>query len=345
MKKWLVLFLAMVLASCTSMAPAKDYLYLYVSTDDLAPKETNLEPGIYRILSDDSDLQMVTRPGSFFSSIKNGKIVYTEYGPVTGHTDLWIADADGSNARAVMVTPTASEDQAKWSPTGRKIGYFGPTSSFCTVDPDGQNNWCLDRKEIDDRWVMQFDFGTDDQTVILVTTDLNGLSYGHLFLLKLKPEGGVDSVTDLGDGREPAFSPNGRLLAYNNHNELYITYLATGGVYKLEDIGVNEFAWSPDGHQIAVSDFESKLWITNELLGAPWLLDSQPDFELRDLHWSPDGKQLAYMASHYTYDRYQVELTVAELRPDKSANIKHLKSFDYPDVGYGAWLVDWVNTQ
>ena len=110
-----------------------------------------------------------------------------------------------------------------------------------------------------------------------------------------------------GDDEEPAFSPDGRQIAY--HSEC-----AGGGVFvmgatgessrKVTDVGHNP-AWSPDGFELAVADEQvglpfgrgttSHLWAVRIETGQRRLLSAHDAVQPS---WSPDGRRVAFWGLH-----------------------------------------------
>jgi serine/threonine protein kinase len=104
------------------------------------------------------------------------------------------------------------------------------------------------------------------------------------------------------DDSEPAFSPDGNLIAFRSDREspgIYLMEVTGENPRRLADFGHHP-SWSPDGKQLVVSDkgYErptarsaSSLWIIDvESGGKRELIKSYASFP----NWSPNGQRIAY---------------------------------------------------
>jgi Tol biopolymer transport system component len=122
--------------------------------------------------------------------------------------------------------------------------------------------------------------------------------------------GGRNPVLVAGDpGRDevwPAFSPDGRQLAFNQGGGaggIFVVGATGESVRRLTDFGANP-AWSPDGRRIVFSSHEvgsayarsgaGTLWAVETDGGAPVKLD---DGDAVQPSWSPSGKRIAFWQS------------------------------------------------
>jgi eukaryotic-like serine/threonine-protein kinase len=103
---------------------------------------------------------------------------------------------------------------------------------------------------------------------------------------------------------QPAFSPDGTLLAFRSEREpagIYIMGATGENVRRVADFGFHP-SWSPDGREIVVSTFglaepnvrvgrDNSIWIINVETGAKReLIKTEGSFPV----WSPSGKRIAF---------------------------------------------------
>ncbi|PWU23208.1 MAG: hypothetical protein C5B48_09020 [Candidatus Rokuibacteriota bacterium] len=109
--------------------------------------------------------------------------------------------------------------------------------------------------------------------------------------------------TLLGDGRDPAWSPDGQKIAFvsdrDGNAEIYVMNADGTGVTRLTDDpgSEREPAWSPDGQKLVfgrVAPFDSDLWTMNaDGTGQVRLTPQRPNSEYHP-RWSPDGNWIAF---------------------------------------------------
>ena len=139
-------------------------------------------------------------------------IAYHRIDPQAGRSDIWVMNADGSNARNLTadLSKDVSRGEPAWSPDGQWIAF---SQSRATAGPG--------RGSI---WIMRAD-GTAKRQVTL------------------HPDNGFDL--------HPSWSPDGQRIAFQRGGIAIVT-VATGEVNYLELPGTAATpSWSPDGRHIA----------------------------------------------------------------------------------------------
>jgi Tol biopolymer transport system component len=185
-----------------------------------------------------------------------------------GHTDVYVAPADGGPARRVTRSPvqrSASGDaEPAWSPDGRSLAYVA------LRDRGG-----LDRRT--SLWTVGAD-GAGGRRLTQWTRDALGA---------------------------PAWSPDGRRIAFARYallpgREAYAATVevvdARGGAARRVGASSAEPAWSPDGRRLAFSP-------VGRSSAGIWVMDADGRRAhplVRDGHdpaWSPDGRRIAFASA------------------------------------------------
>ena len=135
---------------------------------------------------------------------------------------------------------------------------------------------------------------------------------GEIFTVPLK-KGDVRNLTrtDNAAERDPAWSPDGKSIAYfsdvSGEYELHVRDQNGYGEPKKFALGKAPSyyyhpVWSPDSTKIAYADVRSHIWLLDLSSGANTLVDT-PTYYTRnsDLAWSPDSKWMAYSKSLKNY--------------------------------------------
>ena len=126
---------------------------------------------------------------------------------------------------------------------------------------------------------------------------------GHrdIFLRRVRGENPVNLTKDFpGDNYMPAFSPDGRSIAFRSEREgggIFVMGATGESPRRLSDFGY-EPAWSPDGKAIAVGGRGSRggglvdgLWVIEVATGAKRKLHER---DARRPSWSPSGTRIAF---------------------------------------------------
>lgn len=112
------------------------------------------------------------------------------------------------------------------------------------------------------------------------------------------------SADSTADDTQPAFSPDGELIAFRSEREpngIYVMGATSENLRRVADFGFHP-SWSPDGTEIVVSTFgsdqpnvrvgrDNSIWIINVETGAKReLVKTEGSFP----SWSPSGRRIAY---------------------------------------------------
>ena len=210
---------------------------------------------------------------------------------------VWVAEADGSNARRVTAF-TANVSEPSWSPDGTTVLYQAfdrntQSAVLSTVPAQGG-----EPTRLVEAGVVMYGFRySPDGTRILFVSDFEG----SIALRTIASGGGVPVVLVPRRVTRPRWSPDGSRIAMTDRvgdsSFVAVVELDTGELRRLTTEGVELFEdWSPDGSGIAYMSRRSgqaDIWALDLATGTPRQLtvdvrdDTQPSY-------SPDGKWLAY---------------------------------------------------
>jgi len=223
-----------------------------------------------------------------------GKIAFSKSG-AQGEWDIWIMDADGSNAR--QLTANAGWNNIpRVSPDGRYIVFTSErtgTAHLWRMDMDGNNPRQLTNSPEDYLW-HDSDCTPDGRWVVYSRVGADG------GLWKVSIDGGEPvRLNTAHRGYHPAVSPDGKLLAYHyqdsGRNGMEVMSLDGSAPAKRFDIGMGPIRWTADGQSLLFIKNESgvsNLW-SQPISGEPPRQISHFNSELiPSFDLSQDGKQL-----------------------------------------------------
>lgn len=175
------------------------------------------DKGIYSVDTSGRHLKRLTSDNASepaFSGPLGRRIAFTHWNSVT--STIWLMQSDGTNGRAVT-HPRTADRAAAFSPDGEWIafqrGYHDHSKDeIWRVRPDGTG---LRRLIAPGNDPGQMDIAPDGRFIV----------YGHLskhshFVIALMRANGTHS-RNLGPGRDPAFSPSGKRIAFTRREHVY----------------------------------------------------------------------------------------------------------------------------
>jgi TolB protein len=251
-----------------------------------------------------------------------GKIVFTS--DRSGHSDIWVMDADGSDQRQLTHHPGGTFGDAvqpDLSPDGRRIVWLRQVASHAAdlmiMDIDGNHVARLSTVP----GFYGFPRWSPDGTRI-VYSDRTASGVG---LFTMRPDGSnvrqVFSNPDI-PVRSISWSPDGRRVVADTDNSkpdaqgLWVIDLADGSASRVFSGDALSPAWSPDGQRIAFSSQRRIMTMKPDGSGlAPIAIEPVPVEEevmAWDPAWSPDGSHIAFLLFYIHHRDYEIWIMEAD---------------------------------
>jgi tricorn protease len=305
-----------------SVSPDGRRLALSRELRDFAPwKRHNTGPteGLYTLNTADGAFRQVTPGGAtdtapmwvgdriYFLSDRDGR----------RRANIWVLDREGAAPREVthfadsdVAFPAYGDGAITFEEGGRLWRLDLPSETLSPVAVSLPNDGSEPRPhEVDAAKFLRVSQGSQYPGILerpdfalSPSGDRTAFSArGDIWIIDAAGQARDLTSTSGADEDHPAFSPDGRWVAYttdgSGEQELAVRP-ATGG----DERRLTHFArgylytpvWSPDGRRLAVGDANHRLWLVSVDGGDARLVAADPNQEIRDPAFSPDGQWLAY---------------------------------------------------
>jgi TolB protein len=235
---------------------------------------------------------------------------------------LWTMRADGTEARRVTRSGSATEGEPEWSPDGTKIAYS--RSGKCHTEPGNHCNriWTVNADGSDPRRLMPVRMpGLLANRVVSFhaptwSPDGRRIAYeqsiwesqrSNLYVMNADGSG-RRRLTRLRNARSPAWSPKGAAISFTHRpekgseREIFVLILKTGKLRRLTRTKADESfpQWSPDGRRLVYQRGDSTLegddvFVMNADGSGQRNLSRRPDNDGGPT-WSPGGGLIAFLS-------------------------------------------------
>jgi TolB protein len=183
----------------------------------------------------------------------------TGNGGAASATAIYSIAVDGTDLRRLTNGPDLPNDPV-WSPDGSHIAFDvgDPSPRLCVMDPSGAHRRCLTRPDAKILIDWPLLWSPDGSRLAFSGAGTQGRR--DVYVIALNGNHPVDLTGDSGAEGAPAWSPDGRQLAFWSDREgggdLYVVDQDGGGLRRLTTSsrlsGITTLAWSPDGTQLIV---------------------------------------------------------------------------------------------
>jgi TolB protein len=240
-----------------------------------------------------------------FAWTPDKKIVYVSQ--VSGHTELWKMDADGSN-KLQLTNDARIKYTPVVTPDGKYIVFAASQgATIWRVNIDGSNPVALVSKPFD---AANPDITLDSQTVVF-----SAWSEGKLNLWRIPIDGGEPQRITQFASTEPSISPDGKMIAcfaFDANSVIRLTIIPVDGGEPIKAFEMPPTVnvdmspkWTPDSRGITFVDVRGSsrdLWVQPFDGGAAKRLTDFKENGIYRREWTRDGKQVAIVRGESSSD-------------------------------------------
>lgn len=289
-----------------------------VSYESVEQNKSNND--LYLMNIDGSDKKRLTRSAgsegntAWFDGGKKIAYITSKY----GSPQIWVMDADGSNAKCITTVENGVEgfrispdekkiviiSQVKYNRSGSDVYPDLPKANARIIDDMMYKHWNEWVTEIPHPYVGDFDGNS-----VSNLTDILG---DEPYEAPMKPFGGIESLAWSPDSKNIAYvsrKKTGKEYALSTNSDIFIFNVESGLTTNLTE-GNGGYdtnpAYSPDGKYIAWLSMEhdgyesdkNRIFIADLATGQKTDLTSDWDYTATDFAWNPDSKSIYFIAPY-----------------------------------------------
>jgi Tol biopolymer transport system component len=213
--------------------------------------------------------------------------------------DIWVKELErGPFAR---LTFSGRDRRPAWSPDGREIAFVRDSGSGGDVFAHAVDGGGTERRLAHlDRAIQEVSWSHDGRW-ILVRTETGAAGNGDILALSTRSDSALVRVaTSNFTELQPAFSPDGRWVAYVSNdamtNEVYVRPFpnSDAGRWQVSNGGGGSPVWSADGKELFFING------ANRLVAA--VLGAGPEFSVKELKPLFDATRFTYVGFHQAFE-------------------------------------------
>jgi TolB protein len=243
-----------------------------------------------------------TRPGD----LAGHKLLVTSVR--TGDTEVFVIDPDTGDMTNLTRSPKTEDRYPCWSPDGKRVAFTrdrGEFKDLLVMDADGANQKVIVTGEFT-CYMPSWQHTPGGERIVF------GLHGKKPEMASAKPDG--TDLKVLGEGHDPALSPDGKLVCYTGHPPeggvtVYVmNWDGTGKrrvVAGASTVGATFPNWSPDSRQIVysfpVKDALELFTVNRDGTGEKQLTTFGGTSVSTPAAWSPDGKWVSFRRTDERY--------------------------------------------
>ncbi len=233
------------------------------------------------------------------------EIVFCFIQRMTGNTDIWIVDINGTYVRKLTNSPELPGWEPKWSPDGSKIA-FTRGSNMWTMKPDGSD---LIQLTNDDKGYSDFSWSPDGTKILFYKWDDSNKDI--LWIMNSDGTNQRHLVTGGAVSLPIEWTNDNTKIAFNStrggNSNVWTINIDGTGLTKLSNYQGTSLRWSPDGTKIAAIDHLSAKFRIISSDGS-----NRTELDTGDVvvsgsdqrpSWSADGKKILFLGYNKGNDK------------------------------------------